>query len=318
MMTATARPFFSVIVPTFNRVDMLPRAVASVLAQEFADLELLIVDDGSTDDTPAVLAALDDPRVRVLRQANGGVSSARNLGLSRARGEAVTFLDSDDESHPEWLSVFAAVLKDPRVGIATAGARVIHRTQDGTKLDADLLLPQPLGPVYCHQRISYTAGTLATRRKLLLSISGYAEAVRFAENAEMAMRLVPACLERGLEVVAVHRPLVIYHRDASAWSAGRAAFESMRAGAEYILDHHGDRILELSPGSYANYRGVAAVNAARLSDMRAARRHLLAAIRAEPLRWQSYLRLALAVVPPLAKRYWTRHGADGSNAGAGT
>lgn len=310
-----SRPLFTVIVPTYDRADVLGRAMESVLSQELGDFELIVVDDGSTDGTPELLARLKDPRIRCFRQENRGVSAARNLGLAHARGATVTFLDSDDEAAPEWLSTFARLLDDPAVGIATAGALAIRLGEDGTELDREVLLPRPLGPLYGKQRLRFTAGTLAARRELLGEIGGYAQSMRFAENAEMAMRLVPACLERGMEVRAVDRPLVTYHRSASAWTTSPEAFESMRSGAEYILERHGDKLRHEAPWMYANYRNVAAVNAARLRDPKAARRHLLAAIRAQPRRWRSYLRLGLSFVPPLATRYWTRHGTDGADMG---
>lgn len=306
-----SNPHFSVILPTFNRARLLPRAVRSVLSQEHRDFELLIVDDGSTDETSEALAAFGDPRIHRLRQKNRGVSAARNLGLRHARGNAVIFLDSDDEASPDWLATFGELLADPRVGIATSGARVIVHGPNGAELAREVVVPRVLGPLYGQRKFSYTAGALAARRELFESIGGYAEPLRFAENAEMAMRLVPACTEHGLEMASVERPLVTYYRDYSGWTVGRAAFESMRDGAEYILEHHEGRLARSSPWVVANYRSVAAVNAARLNDVKAARRHLLAAIRVEPRRWRTYLRLALTLSPPLAKYYWTRHGDRG-------
>jgi glycosyltransferase involved in cell wall biosynthesis len=85
-----------VIVPTHNRADVLGRAVASVLAQSLPDLELIVVDDGSTDRTAEVLAGFDDPRLTGMRQENKGVSSARNLGIAASRGRYIALLDSDD------------------------------------------------------------------------------------------------------------------------------------------------------------------------------------------------------------------------------
>ncbi len=97
----------SAIIPTFNRETRVARAVESVLAQTHADLECIVVDDGSTDNTPEVLAklAVADPRVRLLRQENAGVSSARNAGMAMSRGEYVALLDSDDEWLPRKLEL---------------------------------------------------------------------------------------------------------------------------------------------------------------------------------------------------------------------
>jgi hypothetical protein len=90
-----AVPQVSVVLPTRNRARLLPQAIDSVLSQTVRDIELLVVDDGSTDDTAAVLEGYGDP-VRVLRTDPGGVSRARNLGLDRVHGEHVAFIDSDD------------------------------------------------------------------------------------------------------------------------------------------------------------------------------------------------------------------------------
>lgn len=89
----------SVIIPTYNRASYLPRAVYSVLNQSYRDLELIIVDDGSTDNTRDFLKTLDDPRVKIIYQENRGVSAARNRGIYESSGELIGLLDSDDQ----WL-----------------------------------------------------------------------------------------------------------------------------------------------------------------------------------------------------------------------
>jgi glycosyltransferase involved in cell wall biosynthesis len=88
-------PQVSVIIPTYNRAGCLREAVDSVLSQEFSGFELIVVDDGSTDETPQLLREYGDS-IRVLRQENRGVSAARNAGIASGRGELIAFLDSDD------------------------------------------------------------------------------------------------------------------------------------------------------------------------------------------------------------------------------
>lgn len=99
------RPLVSVVVPSYNMERFLPDAVNSVLRQTWDKLELIIVDDGSTDGTPAIAEgfAAGDPRVRVVRKGNGGLSSARNAGLAVAQGELLCFLDADDAFLPDKL-----------------------------------------------------------------------------------------------------------------------------------------------------------------------------------------------------------------------
>jgi glycosyltransferase involved in cell wall biosynthesis len=96
-------PQISVIIPTFNRAWVLAKAIDSVLAQTFAPKEIIVVDDGSTDETRQLLAAYGD-RLRVLTQPNKGVSAARNLGIRHSCGEYIALLDSDDRWEPEKLA----------------------------------------------------------------------------------------------------------------------------------------------------------------------------------------------------------------------
>lgn len=101
-------PKISVIVPVYNTEKYLHRCIDSILAQTFTDFELLLIDDGSKDSSGSICDeyAAKDSRVRVFHKENGGVSSARNLGLDNAQGEWVTFCDSDDEVKKRWLQTF--------------------------------------------------------------------------------------------------------------------------------------------------------------------------------------------------------------------
>jgi glycosyltransferase involved in cell wall biosynthesis len=93
----------SVIIPTYNYAAYVREAIDSVLAQTVQDFHIVVVDDGSTDETPAILATIHDPRIEVIRTENRGICAACNEGLARARGEFIGFLGADDRWRPEKL-----------------------------------------------------------------------------------------------------------------------------------------------------------------------------------------------------------------------
>ncbi len=121
-------PLVSVVIPTFNRASLVTKAVGSVLAQSYAPIEVVVVDDGSTDDTRERLARdfAGDARVRTLHQRNGGPASARNRGFAEARGAYVGLLDSDDRWHPWKLAAqIACMERHPELGMTWTDMEMI-------------------------------------------------------------------------------------------------------------------------------------------------------------------------------------------------
>ncbi|WP_133273801.1 glycosyltransferase family 2 protein [Hymenobacter radiodurans] len=129
-------PFFSVIIPTYNRADFITTTIESVQKQEFAAWEVLVIDDGSTDDTSQRVAALSDTRIQYLPKLNAERGAARNYGLARAKGEYVLFLDSDDRLLPNHLAVLHSTIQ--HIGVPNFIATKYNFDRDGILASSDL------------------------------------------------------------------------------------------------------------------------------------------------------------------------------------
>lgn len=101
----------SIVIPLYNKERQVGATLRSVLAQTYQDFEVMVVDDGSTDGSVAVVEAINDQRIRIIRQKNGGVSAARNTGIREAKGEFISFLDADDEWKPVYLATQARLIQ---------------------------------------------------------------------------------------------------------------------------------------------------------------------------------------------------------------
>lgn len=162
--THSSEPLVSVILPTYNRAHTIVRAVESVLAQSYAKLELIVVDDGSTDNTVELLGTIDDDRLRVVRTSNGGACAARNKGVEYAAGELVAFQDSDDEWLPHKLQMQVEALR------AHPGASVVFcnalRIEDANEVVIRHLVPQRISRIMSKQNMQ--ARSLASTQTLLM------------------------------------------------------------------------------------------------------------------------------------------------------
>jgi glycosyltransferase involved in cell wall biosynthesis len=283
------------VIPTYNRPDILPRAIESVLSQSYGDFEVVVVDDGSAEPMEQALDEIRDPRLRWVRRPNGGLSAARNTGIADARGEFVTFLDDDDEALPGWLEALAAASERPRCGIVCCGALWIN---DPARRDL-VLLPRNMGPLFENQRGLFRAGAYAVRREILEEGGGYAVGAVRSQNTELALRIVPLCVSKGMTIECIDEPLVRYHRHAphSGYNRGKLA------GARYILEHHQDRLRQ-HPRHWSSYHAIVGVNAARLGIFDEARDAFRAAIRTNPREYRNYARLLAATVAPVGRRVW--------------
>ena len=278
-MNETA-PLVSVILPTYNRARVLPRAIASVLAQTFRDLELIVVDDGSTDDTAAVVAAIPDSRLRYLPgTVNLGDSGARNRGAAQARGKWLAFQDSDDEwvpnnlehqlacatAHPDAVVIGAS-------SIRVAGARVdMHRwpsDRDGS-VPMNCWMEEPIANLQA----------MLIRIDCLRELGGFDEQFRVMGDADFVFRVF-ASGSRFVQATG-HIAAVLHETPGSLVSDDGKAVDALNR----LLLRHG-RLLRQHAKAHAALWYTLALRQLHAASLRESRRSALAAIAARPLWWR--------------------------------
>ena len=225
--------FLTVLIPAYNAARHLTAAVDSVLAQTHRDFELLVIDDGSTDETPAILGryAQRDGRVRVVSQANAGMGRSLNRGLGLARGEWVARLDADDEMLPDRLERQVAFVNEhpgldltaTLVNYVDGGGRVIGRSR------SELTTPQAVeAAVARNELIHVHHPAVMARRSALLAAGGFRPEFWPADDVDLWNRLV----ERGCRLLVQPEHLTNYR--IHGWSACVASSRRATRKLEWV------------------------------------------------------------------------------------
>lgn len=184
---------FSVIMPLYNKQDTVIESIQSILAQTVQDFEIIIVDDGSSDDSAARAESVSDPRVSVLRKKNGGVSAARNYGVARAKGDYICFLDADDL----WLPNHLEALQELISAVPDAGLYATRFRQES--IDGSVYSPD-LGNKYIlefdnvfntelEQRSVLHTNSICMQHRIFVDAGGFVEGERIGEDTSLWYRV---------------------------------------------------------------------------------------------------------------------------------
>jgi glycosyltransferase involved in cell wall biosynthesis len=203
-------PSVSVILPTYNREKLLERAIRSVCLQTIDDLELIIIDDGSTDNTPQRIAGITDLRIKYLRcEQNMGQNHARNLGIEYSLGEYIAFLDSDDEWLPDFLQEVITKFR------SNLNFGAVYSQAFAQKRNGERYVSHPCnleGDVY---RSALTLGylshmiTLVVKKECIKQIGLFDETLTVCEDNDICLRIAKKN-QFGL----IQKPLAVIHEDA--------------------------------------------------------------------------------------------------------
>jgi glycosyltransferase involved in cell wall biosynthesis len=183
-----AQPLVSIIIPTFNRAGLVREAISSVLAQDYARLELLVIDDGSNDHTPEVVRAFGTA-VTFIQQSHTGVSAARNRGVAASHGELVAFLDSDDLWLPGKVTAQVALFQQqPQVQVCYTDEIWMRR---GVRVNPRQIHQKHAGWIFLHSlpRCIISPSSIMLRRTLWNRLGGFDERLPACEDYDLWLRL---------------------------------------------------------------------------------------------------------------------------------
>lgn len=182
-------PKISVIIPAYNQAHYVAQAIQSVLVQTCPDFELIIVDDGSTDATPLIIAGIQDPRMRVIRQSNTGLSAARNAGLDQSSAPFVTFLDADDYFLPHKLELLLNFMEShPELGLGAGKPRYVDNADN--VIPSSKTTPVPLKLPECLFENPICVSAILLRRTWLKQVGFFDETLRACEDWDLWLRLL--------------------------------------------------------------------------------------------------------------------------------
>lgn len=208
---AGASPAVSIILPTYNRAALLGRSIRSVLGQSYTDFELIVIDDGSTDETPGVVAGFRDRRIRYFSLSrNTGAGAARNVGIRMARGKFLAFQDSDDEWLPSKLAKQMSAFERGSVRLGMVYSDMQRILSDGTEIyfsapgepSGRLINPA----IRFYQVCDLGVQSTVIKREYLDAAGHFNESLPALEDLEMFIRLSRRC-----EFQRLPEPLVKYY-----------------------------------------------------------------------------------------------------------
>jgi glycosyltransferase involved in cell wall biosynthesis len=176
-------PFFSIIIPTYNRAPIISLSINAVLQQTFDDFEIIVVDDGSTDQTSDVVGSILNPKLSYVYQDNQGVCAARNTGARCAKGQYLAFLDSDDFVEMNWLEDFHKKIIQEKTSLVYCSIQKVEPNGNVTVINAN----NPFNNG--RSKGVLLAGAWVLEAAIFFKVGLYDENLKFGENTELRIRL---------------------------------------------------------------------------------------------------------------------------------
>ncbi|WP_071188885.1 glycosyltransferase family 2 protein [Trichormus sp. NMC-1] len=220
------KPMVSVIIPAYNAAQFLPAAIASVQEQTFSDWELLIINDGSTDDTVAVVRQYQetDNCIHLIHQLNRGVSTARNLGIEKSKGQIIAFLDADDQWLPDKLQQHLQHFQsNSRLGVSFAQVEILTQTGEPTGQVSSSRLTD-LKPKYLlSENPTTTTSNWVVRKEVFSQVGGFSPDMSYSEDLEWLLRVI---CTGDWEIAGINQVLTRYRTSSAGLSSNLYRMET--------------------------------------------------------------------------------------------
>jgi glycosyltransferase involved in cell wall biosynthesis len=290
------RVFLSIIIPAFNSAATIEKTLESIRLQEFYDMEVIVVDDGSTDGLKSFIDQYKGLAIQYFSQQNGGPSKARNLGVSRSNGEVILFLDADDNLSLGFLKICFDRLKNKPYKLGLCTASFINAQQNIVGSIQPFKKGNEFGPVLC--------GSYLIEKELFQQLGGFDVNLFYSENSEFFLRVKLSGLISFADVALLPGAQVNIakiDRKSRIQKYSKKKYQSVK----YFLEKHKSFFSE-SKVDYINFKRLEAICALHNGDIRNAKQSIKQVWQKNPYSLKSCFQYVILFFPKLAKIYYER------------
>jgi glycosyltransferase involved in cell wall biosynthesis len=284
-------PLISIIIPVFNRASLVCSTLDTVIKQEFKDFEVILVDDGSTDDIKSKLSVyIDEGAIKYYYQSNAGVSEARNKGASTSEGQYLIFLDSDDSVTENWLLDYANIIKKSNPDIIYCG---INRLKENILVE----YTDPKNPYRDSKSFgNVIPGSFCLKSEFFKTIGGYDARLAYGENTELSFRIK---IENP-SVEFIDTPNLLYNLHENSHSKNE---RNKMNGLIYTINKH-PQLFNDNKDMKRRFLSIAGVAAVHCNEFKIARGLFFKAWDINLFSLNDFLRFIISCFPLVGKIIW--------------
>lgn len=287
----------SIITPTYNRAYLLPRMVESVLNQTYKRWELIIMDDGSTDNTKEVIEEYGDQRIKYHPTKNSGAADKRNIGVELSQNEYIIFLDSDDEVKFNWLELIVKEIKEKNAAVISCGLEKFN--QNGELIETKLSFKY--GGLFGNFEGLFLAGTFALKKKIFIEIGSYDKFLASGHHTDLTIRLIPHIKKNHFIYSHINISLIKIHTHSG--NKIRTNNNAVFNGTMSLLKKH-ETLFKKNKKEHIDYLGVAAISAIKSGKLVEGKALLREAFFINPFNFKLVVRIISLELPFIRNYIW--------------